>query len=84
MKAYGKGSHYTGFKGVYEAAKKMSRKELEMANKEGTTKKHDFTEYISTNDITDLALFMKKGLINTSKFVNNEGRGRNCKPFDGL
>jgi hypothetical protein len=33
--AYGKGSHHTGFKGVYEAAKKMSIKELENVNKRG-------------------------------------------------
>jgi len=81
--AYGKGSNYTGFKGVYEAAKKMYIKELETANKGGTNKKHDFTEHISTNDIADLALFMKKGLINTSKFVNNEGMPIGGNPRTG-
>lgn len=71
--AYGKGSHYTGFKGVYKAAKKMSIEELENVNKRGAQNKHDFTQYIGNKEIADLALFMKKGLIDTSKFVNNEG-----------
>jgi thiosulfate dehydrogenase len=58
---------------VYEAAEKMSIKELENVNRRGINKKHDFTEYIGNEEIADLALFMKKGLIDTSKFVNNEG-----------
>ncbi|MBU2591633.1 MAG: cytochrome c [Nitrospinae bacterium] len=71
--AYGKGSHYTGFKGVYEAAEKMSIKELEDVNKGVISKKHDFTAQISNKEIADLALFIKKGLIDTGKFVDGEG-----------
>lgn len=71
--AYGKGSHHTGFKGVYEASTTMSVKELEDVNRGGVREEHDFTEQIGSEEIADLALFMKKGLIDTSKFVNNEG-----------
>ncbi|MCF8052775.1 MAG: hypothetical protein K9L59_16155 [Desulfobacterales bacterium] len=52
--AYGKGSHYTGFKGVYEAAKKMSIEELENINKRGAQNNHDFTQYIGKEEIADL------------------------------
>lgn len=71
--AYGKGSHYTGFIGVYEAGKKMSIKELEAALKASTNKDHGFSRYISEVDIADLVLFMGKGLIDARNFVNNEG-----------
>ena len=76
--AYGKGSHYTGFIGVYEAAEKMSIKELEATLEASTNKEHDFMRNISKGDIADLALFMKKGLIDTSRFVNSDGT-----PIDG-
>ena len=81
--AYGKGSHYTGFKGVYEAAQKMSIGKLENVNKKGANKNHDFTGYIGNEEIADLALFMKKGVIDTSKFVNNEGLPKGGNPRTG-
>ena len=71
--AYGKGGHYTGFKGVYEAAQKMSIEELENVNKRGAQNNHDFTQHIGEEEIADLALFLKKGLIDTTKFVNDKG-----------
>ncbi len=71
--AYGRGSHYTGFTGVYSASLKMSIDELEKINRGSTGKEHDFTGYISDEDIADLALFLKKGLIETSGMVSDEG-----------
>lgn len=71
--AYGKGSHYTGFVGVYGVSQKMSMKELEVALKGATNKDHDFSKYISNDDISDLALFMKKGLTDTNKYVKIDG-----------
>ncbi len=71
--AYGKGSHYTGFEGVYEAAEKISVGELEAVLKGSTNKEHDFSKYISDDDIADIALFMKKGLVDTNKFVISDG-----------
>ncbi len=71
--AYGTGSHFTGFKGVFEASQKMSVKELEGALKGSTNKKHDFSKYITDKDIADLALFLKKGLIDTTKFIDPKG-----------
>lgn len=71
--AYGKGSHYTGFIGVYEAGEKNSIKELGDANKESIDSDHDFSRYISKSDIDDLVLFLKQGLIDTGRFVNADG-----------
>lgn len=71
--AYSKGSHYTGFIGVYEASEKMSIIELVAALKGSTNKNHDFIRYLSEGDISDMALFMLKGLIDTRKFVDTDG-----------
>ena len=61
--AYSKGSHFTGFDGVYMASQKMSVEELEGVLKGSTNKDHDFSGYLSEEYITDLALFLKKGVI---------------------
>ena len=71
--AYAKGSHYTGFSGVYEASQKKSVQELEGALKGSTNKEHDFSRYLSKEDISDLALFLKKGLINTDRYLDKKG-----------
>jgi thiosulfate dehydrogenase len=71
--AYGKGSHFTGFIGVYQASQKMSLKELEAALKGSTNKDHDFSGMLSDADIGDLALFMKKGIIDMTAFINKDG-----------
>jgi thiosulfate dehydrogenase len=71
--AYSKGSHFTGFIGVYEASRKMSVKALEGTLRGSTNKAHDFTSDLSEEDISDLALFMKKGIIDTTKIVSVDG-----------
>ncbi len=71
--AYGKGSHYTGFAGVIEVAQKMSKIELESVLKGSKDKDHNFIQYLSNTDISDLALFLKKGVIDVSQIVNSDG-----------
>lgn len=71
--AYGKGSHRTGFKGVYEAAGKMSIEDLEKVNKGTPLREHDYSKLLRDTDIADLAIFVKKGLIDTTSLVNNNG-----------
>ena len=71
--AYGNGSHFTGFSGVYSASQKMSTEELEAALKGSTNKDHDFSGMLSNADIADLALFMKKGIIDMTGFINTDG-----------
>jgi thiosulfate dehydrogenase len=71
--AYSKGSHFTGFEGVYMASQKMSVEELEGVLKGSTNKDHDFSGYLSGEDISDLALFLKKGVIDLTMLINTEG-----------
>ncbi len=71
--AYGRGSHYTGFQGVYDAARNMTAKELGAVLKGSTDEEHDFTKYLNENDITDLAIFLKKGVIDIGMFVGADG-----------
>jgi thiosulfate dehydrogenase len=71
--AYGKGSHYTGFAGVYEASQKMSIKELKAVLRGSTKREHDFTAFLKKEDISDLALFMKKGITDADIFINANG-----------
>ena len=71
--AYGKGSHRTGFKGVHEAAGKMPVEELEKINKGIPLKEHDYSKLVRDADIADLAIFLKKGLIDTTSLVNDNG-----------
>ncbi len=70
--AYSKGSHYTGFKGIYDASQKMTIDELVGVLKGETNKDHDFTRYLSEEDIADLALFQKHGTIDFMKLVNTD------------
>jgi thiosulfate dehydrogenase len=71
--AYSRGSHFTGFQGVYDAAHKMTIKELEDVLKGSTDKEHDFTTYLNENDIADLAIFLKKGVIDIGRFIRVDG-----------
>jgi len=72
--AYGKGSHYTGFKGVYEAAQKLPVQDIEeILSKMGAEKKHDFTKHVGKEEIADLAFFVKKGVIDTTRLVDDKG-----------
>ena len=81
--AYGKGSHYTGFIGVYTASRKMSLTELESALRGSTNRDHDFSVHLSSADIADLALFMKKGIIDLTKFINTDGAPVSGNPGEG-
>jgi thiosulfate dehydrogenase len=71
--AYGKGSHVTGFIGVYGASQKKTIKELEGTLRGSTNKDHDFSNYLGKEDISDLALFLKKGLVNTDSYLDAKG-----------
>lgn len=71
--AYREGSHYTGFMGVLDASNRFTLSELEGVLKGITHADHDFSTILSSKDISDLALFLKKGTIDTSGFINHDG-----------
>ncbi|MBN2397866.1 MAG: cytochrome c [Deltaproteobacteria bacterium] len=51
----------------------MSIEELEGVNRGHTRKEHNFEKQIGNEEIADLALFMKKGLIDTRRLVDDKG-----------
>jgi thiosulfate dehydrogenase len=71
--AYSKGSHYTGYQGVYEVTKELSVKDIEATLRGSTNSEHDFSKYLSDEDISDLALFLKKGTADMAVMLNTEG-----------
>jgi mono/diheme cytochrome c family protein len=71
--AYGKGSHFTGFKGIYGASQSMSEKELAGVLKGSSNRDHDFSSFLKDDDIADLALFLKRGVTDARKFVDSSG-----------
>jgi thiosulfate dehydrogenase len=71
--AYRKGSHYTGFQGVYGSSQSMSVTELKDVMKGVKNREHDFSRYLSEDDISDLSLFLKKGVIDLTTFINSNG-----------
>jgi thiosulfate dehydrogenase len=71
--AYSKGSHYTGFIGVDNASGNMSVKELESALRGSTSGDHDFSAYLDNEEIKDLALFLKYGIVDLVRFINTDG-----------
>jgi len=71
--AYNSGSHYTGFQGVYVSSQKMTVKELIAVLKGSTDKDHDFSGFLSEDDMSDLAMFLKKGTIDLTELINTEG-----------
>jgi thiosulfate dehydrogenase len=72
--AYSSGSHYTGFSGVYESFVKMSEDELVGVLKGSTNPDHDFSSVMSDKSISDLAVFLKEGIIDMSLYINYDDK----------
>ena len=68
--AYGSGSHMTGFAGVYDAAQSKSADELVAALKGATNSDHDFSTVLDAQALTDLATFLKEGLVDESTYID--------------
>ncbi len=71
--AYSKGSHYTGFIGVYQTSRNMDIKRFAGALKGATNKAHDFSRYLSDDDITDIAIFLENGLVDIGEYLKQDG-----------
>ena len=61
--AYGKGSHLTGFPGVYGAATTNNLAELTGIIKGSTNPTHNFSAYLNEEQISTLAAFLKVGAV---------------------
>jgi thiosulfate dehydrogenase len=67
--AYGDGSHFTGFVGVFQMSGSDPTDVL-AALKGETNPDHDFSEFMEEQDLVDLALFISDTLIDNDDLVN--------------
>ena len=67
--AYGKGSHYTGCPGAWDAAQKKTVGELAAFLGDSANKHNAFTGFKSA-EVTDLANFLKYGMVDMPKYVD--------------
>jgi cytochrome c553 len=68
--AYGSGSHFTGFPGVFDAAQTSTLEELAAALKGSTNPDHDFSSVLDDAAINDLATFLKNGLVDYRQYID--------------
>jgi thiosulfate dehydrogenase len=69
--AYGSGSHFTGFPGIFDSQGK-SEDELQAAMTGGTNPDHDFSGLMDEHDLEDLVAFMTGSLIDTDVLLNED------------
>lgn len=67
--AYGSGSHFTGFPGVYAASAKNEAQLLAQLMG-GTNPQHDFTTVLSETALRDLVNFLKEGTIDVTEHID--------------
>lgn len=77
--AYGSGSRYTGFPGVWDAAQKKNANELAAILRGSANPQHNFSKVLRPEDIADLANFLKGGLLDMTKYVDYKSK----KPIGG-
>ena len=69
--AYGSGSNYTGFVGVYGAGKTLDAKGI--ADQLGGKRdpQHDFSAYLSSEDVHDLTDFLQTALVDDAQYIDS-------------
>lgn len=70
---YGSGSHKTGFPGVM-AAQAKSVDQLKAVLKGSTNPKHDFSSVLDDTALTNLATFLKHGLVDLSPVIDAKAK----------
>ncbi|MBI2847299.1 MAG: c-type cytochrome [Chloroflexi bacterium] len=68
--AYSKGSHYTGFVGVYDAGVSKSPAQLLEILKGATDSRHDFSKVLDAQSLTELAGFLSSSMINETPYID--------------
>ena len=68
--AYRSGANYTGFPGVYQAGQKQSQDEIVAILKGKTDPEHDFSKYLDDASLADLAVFLKSGTPDDSRYID--------------
>ena len=67
--AYGSGSHFTGFVGVFDSKDKPANDVL-AALQGSTSPDHDFSSVMDEQDLVDLALFLTTALVDYDTLIN--------------
>ena len=71
---YSKGSHFTGIAGVYhERTESPSSLYKELTDKSET---HDFSTYLSKNELWDLVKFLHEGQAAIERVIDNQGKAK--------
>jgi len=68
------GNNFTGFPGVYQAGEKMSQAEIIGQLTGERDPAHDFSPYLSEEDMDDLAVFLSDALIDDNQFIDLQTR----------
>lgn len=68
--AYSKGSHYTGFPGIYDAHLTKNKAQLLETLTGGTDVRHDFSLVLSDKALGNLADFLSEGLIDNTIYID--------------
>jgi thiosulfate dehydrogenase len=71
--AYGSGSHKTGFEGIL-SAKELPEKNIVAMLLGSTAPGHDFSTVMDYDSIYDLAVFIKRGVIDYRSYINYESK----------
>ncbi len=69
--AYGSGSHFTGFTGVYQASE-MSTEDIVAWLSGGMNPDHDFSMFMDEDTLGQLAAFLQNGMIDMSLYINED------------
>lgn len=70
--AYGEGSHYTGFPGIWGSAGQPASDIVEVLSG-STNPDHDFSTVMAEQDLIDLALFVSGSMADTAEVVGADG-----------
>jgi thiosulfate dehydrogenase len=68
--AYGSGSHQTGFPDVKTLSAAISVEEIVGHLKGSKDPAHDFSAYLDDTALTQLAIFLKNGMIDDTEYIN--------------
>lgn len=68
--AYGTGSNFTGFPGLLNASKTMSNEKILEQLSGGRDPQHDFSKFLSREDLDTLVVFIKQGVIDDREFID--------------
>jgi hypothetical protein len=68
--AYRSGTNYTGFPGILAASQSLSKQAIIDTLSGKNDSLHDFSQYMASSDLNDLADFLKNALIDDNQYID--------------